>query len=135
MLFDNHLGSELDNYSLARWIADLHRDPRKLWQEDKTNVKDFRACLDLFECVLDGYIVGYLAGVCGYSHTPAFLSALQRGDRQTVADHVDRMGDLLGNHVYVSGMRKQPSEARDEEHESFILYLQQALMLRSINTV
>lgn len=130
MLFENHLGKDTDNYSLARWISDLNRDPRKLWQADRTNVKDFRAALDLFETVLDGYIIGYIAAKSGHADIHSFFRNLEQGDPTDVFQHIESFAELLSNNVYVSGMRKQALEVRDEEHENFVLFVQQGLMLR-----
>jgi hypothetical protein len=93
-------------------------------------VKDFRAALDLFETVLDGYIIGYIAAKSGHADIHSFFYNLEQGDKTYVFQHIESIAELLSNNVYVSGMRKEDAEVRDEEHENFLLFVQQGLMLR-----
>jgi hypothetical protein len=131
MLFFTHLGLASDDLSIARWIVDLDRDVKRIWSKEKTNVKDFRACMDLFDIILDGYIIAFIAEYCGIDNVPVLLSSLDQLGSEKLADAIENLTSLLNDFSLVSQMRKRDSESRDEQYENVILFMQQGLVLRS----
>lgn len=131
MLFFTHLGLASDNLSIARWIVDLDRDGKRIWSKEKTNVKDFRACMDLFDIILDGYIMTFIAEYCEFDNVPVFLSGLDQIGSEKLADAIGNLISLLNDFVLISRMRKRDSEFRDEQYENIILFMQQGLVLRN----
>lgn len=64
LLFTTHMGSPSDISSLAKWIDVLGRDKTKMWDGQKSLVKDFRQALDYFDTVLEGHILTALSKYC-----------------------------------------------------------------------
>lgn len=131
MLFFTHLGLSSDDLSIARWIVDLDRDAQRIWSKEKTNVKDFRACMDLFDIILDGYIIAFITEYCGIDNVPTLLSSLDQLDSEKLADAIEHLTSLLSDYSLVSRMRKRDSESRDEQYENILLFMQQGLVLHN----
>lgn len=134
MLFDTHLGSASDESSISRWMADLRRDHRLIWSTDKTNVKDFRACLDLFDTILDGYILGNLAAECGAPSMTDFVTSLPDIPPERLDTAVRTLSDRLCDYMLVHNLRSGAAEApdkRDTQHENHLLFMQQGLVMRN----
>jgi hypothetical protein len=80
LMFRTHLGDVGDSCSLERWIADLGKNRNKLWNGSKEMVKDFRSCEDLFELVLDGYLIAALANACEFTDPDNLLLEVSNRD-------------------------------------------------------
>jgi hypothetical protein len=132
MLFFNHLGEKEDELSLARWIVDLGRDKRQLWEKGRLpKVKDFRGCLDLVDTVLDGYIIAFIAEFCHFGNVKELLIGLEHIPPETMARALEELNTIIGDHSLVTRMRqKQPTE-RDMQYEDLLLFIQTGLILRS----
>ena len=132
MLFFNHLGEKEDEVSLARWIVDLGRDKRQLWEKGSLpKVKDFRGCLDLVDTVLDGYIIAFIAEYCHFRNVKELLDNLECIAPKTTAGALEELNAIIRDHTLVTRMRqKQPTE-RDMQYEDLLLFIQSGLILRS----
>jgi hypothetical protein len=131
MLFFTHLSLTSDDLSIARWIIDLDRDVKRIWSKEKTNVKNFRACMNLFDIILDGYIIIFIAEYCGIDNVPVLLSSLDQLGSQKLSDAIENLTSLLNDFFLMSRMRKRDSESRDEQYENVILFMQQGLVLHN----
>ena len=131
MLFSTHLGEAKEAISIARWMEDLDRNSKNIWSSDKTNVKDFRACQDLFDTILDGFIVAFLVDYCGFDSVSELTSNLEQMGSDHLASAVEKLADLLNDYSAVTKMRKLSPEYRDQQYENLILFMQQGLVLRN----
>ena len=48
LLFQTHYGKEKDVASLATWLDELDRDIPSMWNDQRSQVKDYRAAEDFF---------------------------------------------------------------------------------------
>jgi hypothetical protein len=133
MLFDTHLGTIGDQYSISRWMTDLRRDNRVIWSVDKTNVKDFRACLDLFDTILDGYIMADLATRSGFSSIPDFMSGLETMEPKVADTAVRQLSEHLCDFMLASTMRSEGPDHRDTLYENRLIFMQQGMVLRNLS--
>lgn len=131
MLFSTHLGEAKEAISIARWMEDLDRNSRNIWSSDKTNVKDFRACQDLFDTILDGFIEAFLVDYCGFDTVSELMSNLEQIGSDRLASAVEKLADLLNDYSAVTRMRKLSPEHRDQQYENLVLFMQQGLVLRN----
>lgn len=130
MLFRSHGGSDKEHGTLSYWIKRLKRNKNTLWDGRKHLVKDFRACFDLFNHIVDGYIVGFIAERCG-----SVNDGLAKAFDGTF-DIQNKIAELAGQLVdfkQVDTYRKSAIAARDRLHENMILFLQQRLILRNFH--
>jgi hypothetical protein len=103
MLFFNHLGEKEDELLLARWIVDLGRDKRQLWEKGKLpKVKDFRGCLDLVDTVLDGYIIAFIAEYCHFGNVKELLVGLDCIPPETMARALEELNTIIRDHSLVT---------------------------------
>jgi hypothetical protein len=109
LLYRTHLGSGDEICSLERWISELERNRNRLWDADKNHVKNYRACDDLFETVLDGYLVGSLVKSCGHSTTAGFLAQVAEHPSQ-LSEAIRLLAAQLAQMNSVAGMQALPSE-------------------------
>jgi len=133
MIFDTHLGTPDDPFSLSKWIADLGRDTRRMWSAEKRTVKLFRACLQLVDHVLDGYL---LAAVVKESQLPSVSQFLELAKSKSLSAKdltscLTRVADLMTNYSEVTLQRRRIPSNRDTDYESHTLFIQQALILRT----
>jgi len=131
MLFSAHLGEVKEAVSIARWMEDLDRNSKTIWSSDKTNVKDFRACQDLFDTILDGFIMAFLVSRCGFSSVSELLSNLDQMGSDRLANALGQLADIVNDYSAVTKMRKLNPENRDQQYENLILFMQQGLVLRT----
>jgi hypothetical protein len=131
MLFSTHLGDSNDLTSITSWGEYIGRDQRRLWNKQNTNVKDFRACLDLFDTILDGYIIALIAKECGYESAHGLLSNLDQIGKEALSSAFERLGNLLSDYSAVTRMRQMPPEQRDVVYENMLVFTQQGMVLRT----
>lgn len=131
MLFRIHRGSESDMCSISRWLDVLGRDKDKLWDAQKEYIKDFRACNDLFQTILDGYILGYLAHSGKFSDTASYMQNLSSAG---LREAINALAKQLLDFTTLSDQMSEPPERRDQPWENLWLFLQHAMMYRFLVT-
>src|SRR5438034_418452 len=76
MLLNANLGTDMEEMFIVKWIVYLNRDSRKMWSKEKNHVKDFRACQDFFDIILDGTIIAFTTQLCGNERVNDVLSII-----------------------------------------------------------
>jgi len=127
MLFRAHGGNENDHGMLGYWIKHLKRNKNTLWDGRRHLVKDFRACYELFDQIADGYILGMLAQMCGWTNGKALAETF--GETDDITDKIKELARKLVDVKQVHTLRQSPR--RDRLHENLILLLQHALIMRN----
>ena len=128
MLYRTHFGDTTQPTSLSRWIALLDRNTTKLWNaEGKGHVKDFNACLDLFETVLDGCLLAALCTAYGYKTLDDFSEKFGVSTEK----NLDDLAKTLMRFELVDVNRQQGRN--DTAHDNLILFLQHGLILRNFS--
>lgn len=130
LLYRTHLGDSQDLCSLERWIGDLERNRNRLWDAQKDHVKNFRACEDLFETVLDGYVLASIIKTCGSNSPSGFLTHSAQSP-ETLAAAIEALAKHLATFTHGAIMQEQPSDRRDHATESMTLFMQQGLTMRN----
>ena len=87
--------------------------------------------MNLFDIILNEYIIVFIVEYCEIDNVPALLSSLDQIDFEKLADAIENLISLLNDFFLVSRMRKRDSEFRDEQYENIILFMQQGLVLRN----
>lgn len=127
MLYRIHGGNVKEFGSLSYWMKVLDRNRHTLWDGHKELVKDFRKCQELFDNVLDGYILGLIAHLCGCESTDDLINIL--GGRNDIGRIIEGISDRLIDFNRVNGQRT--SSKRDRKHENLTLFIQHGLVLRN----
>lgn len=130
LMFRTHLGDVGDSCSLERWIADLGKNRNKLWNGSKEMVKDFRSCEDLFELVLDGYLVAALANACEFTDPDNLLLEVSK-DPDRISGAIKSLAKYFSQFNEVSRMQQSPPEARDRPFENINMFIQHRLVMRN----
>ena len=132
LLYRTHLGESRDLCSLEHWITVLERNRNRLWDAQKDCVKNYRACEDLFETVLDGYIVGALTKSRGYTDTAEFLSSATKDKQpELLSDAIKALATHLASMNLPAMLQGKPKEERDRALESMTLFMQHGLTMRN----
>ena len=129
LLFRTHFGEDSDIVSLSRWIKEFDRSESKLWDKSSAQVKNFNACLDFFDIVLDGYILAVFANASGC----LTLGDLSRNiGAINVAERVNELTDFLIKFDIVDLNHRKNTQ--DTVHDNLILFLQHGLTLRNFTS-
>lgn len=131
MLFGIYLGDESHHFGLAKVIRRLNRDPNKLWNRDKTIVKNFTACQSLFDHTLDAHIIAQLASDCGCNDIPQFFNFLSHSDPESIKNKIYDLATLLTDYGRINNMRKYTDKNRDSEYENHLMFMQHGSVLRN----
>ena len=126
LFYWTHLGAESDVCSLSRWIKQLDRIETRLWDKSNSNVKNFNACMDFFNIVLDGCILATFANACG---AKSVQELVQRFSQTDVKEKIDKLANFLVNFDRVEKNRR--IKIQDSAHDNLILFLQHGLTLRN----
>ena len=128
LLYRTHFGDTTQATSLSRWIALLDRNTTKLWNaQGKGHIKDFNACLDLFETVLDGCLLAVLSSAYGCKTLDAFIEKFGECTETTIDNVVKEL--MKFQLVYFN----RAEDRRDTAHDNLILFLQHGLILRNFS--
>jgi hypothetical protein len=128
LLFRSHLGNESDLCSLSRWIKELDRNGNKFWDKTDAQVKNFNACLDFFDIVLDGYILSAVASICDYNSLESFTRDFGNID---LGDMINRLAEVIVKFTIVDANRRKG--IGDSAHDNFLLFLQHGVIFRNFN--
>jgi hypothetical protein len=131
MVFLSHLGNEDDDFSISSWITEMSRPRARMWDAQKRHVKDFRECGEFINILCNGYILAALSQRSGYETVDQFVKALPDMSAEALSEAIDGLASFLGNFNFVSCQREKPEEQRDMQNENYILFMQQALVLRN----
>jgi len=77
LLFRVHIGDQSDLSSLAKWFVTLRRDSNIFGTGKRRTIKDFRACDQLFNHILDGHVLAIVATKLGVSSCKELCKALE----------------------------------------------------------
>jgi hypothetical protein len=134
-VFFAHLGTEDDDFSLSNWISELSRPKGRMWDKQKKHVKDFRECAQFIDIICNGYIIAALAKRCGFEGSRAteqFVHALPEISSDALSAAIDDLVDSLSASFNSVGNERAKAEAmRDMQHENYLIFMQQALVLRN----
>jgi len=128
LFFRTHLGAATDVCSLSRWIKELNRIETKLWDKSSANVKNFNACMDFFNIVLDGCILAEFANACG---AKSVQELSQRFSQIDIKERIDVIAKFLVKFDQVDKNRNK--NLQDSAHDNLILFLQHGLTLRNFS--
>jgi hypothetical protein len=129
LLYRTHFGEDSDIVSLSRWIKEFDRSESKLWDKSAAHVKNFNACLEFFDIVLDGYILAVFANASGCT----VLGDLSRTIGSiNVVERVNELADFLIKFDVVDLNRRR--DTQDTIHDNLILFLQHGLTLRNFSS-
>jgi hypothetical protein len=130
LMYRMHLGVETDTFSLERWISDFGKKRNSLWNGAKEIVKDYCACNDLFELVLDSYILAAFTQACEFADTNDFLVNLNKIPTK-LSDAISKLAEHLAKFQLISQMQKVPLADRDLPLENMTLFMQHGLAMRN----
>lgn len=128
LFYRTHLGAESDACSLSRWIKELNRIETRLWDKSSSNVKNFNACMDFFNIVLDGCILATFANACG---AKSVQELSQRFSQIDIEARISEIANFLVKFDQVDKNRRK--EIQDSAHDNLILFLQHGLTLRNFS--
>lgn len=132
LLFKTHYGElDKDIASLVVWLDELDRDIPRMWNGQKSLVKDFRAAQDFFDTTLDAYIISAMARYYfpNQDHIEQFATALPAFSEDKITQMINNLAKALSDFNKVGKMRSR--EQRDPVHENVILFLQHGLIFRN----
>ena len=114
----------------------LGMDANKLWNQTDRLVKDFNACFDFFDSVLDGCMLAAISQYCFHdvtttNHLRAVIGTVLPAERLMAA--VTTVSDMLSDFHRVSLMRERGDQDRDVGGENLLLFMQEGLMLRHLS--
>ena len=112
-------------------MDELDQDPVRLWDRQKNHVKNFRSCDQFINILLDGYVSAAFASSLGYANPDELLKALPELSADKLKSSIEELADRLCTFDSVSKLRKEESKLRDAMHENNLLFMQQAMVLRS----
>lgn len=117
-----------------RWIPVLSQDVNKLWNKYDSQVKDFNTCLDFFDTVLNGCLVGAISAYFFPTNnsTAQFEASLGTMSQSSLENAIQNLAKYLSDFDLVSRMRREPVEKRNFARENLLLFMQQGLMLRNL---
>lgn len=135
LFYKVHFGDRNEFGTLSFWMEFLQRDPGKLWNDhDPTHVQDFNACLDLFNILLDGYLIAALCqkfeGATSARMFSSRLPKLSSNDIQTV---IDSLAAMLGNQNEVPFTESVGERAQGTDRPNMVNFLKHALLLRTFH--
>jgi len=119
---------ESDVCSLSRWIKELNRIDTKLWDKSSANIKNFNACMDFFNIVLDGCILAVFANTCG---AKSVQELSQRFSQIDIEKKIDDIAKFLVKFDQVDKNRR--NKLQDSAHDNLILFCQHGLTLRNFS--
>jgi hypothetical protein len=133
-IFKIHYGKDSDQWSLMRWIPVLSQNINKLWNKYDSQVKDFNTCLDFFDTVLNGCLVGAISAYFFPTNnsTAQFEASLGTTSQSSLENAIQNLAKHLSDFDLVSRMRREPVEKRNFARENLLLFMQQGLMLRNL---
>lgn len=129
LLFRTHFGADHDISCLRRWMKWLKRDSN-IYSVKNGSIKNFRACHQFFNHILDAHILAAVAAELGVKNCSALCSKLESEDWREAIKRVTKKYSGL---TLVSGWReegKKSDEKRDMVRENAVLFLQHGLMYR-----
>lgn len=128
LLFHVHMGDSSDESSLAKWFITLKRDSNIFGTGKRRTIKDFRACNQLFNHVLDAHVLAIVATKLEVYSCAELCKALEQRNWQTEFKKTDAPVLDLN---YIEGLRS--SDERDRVYENAILFLQHGLIYRDFS--
>jgi hypothetical protein len=151
-LWRTHIGADTDAFSLTTWTKHLQKSSNRMWNSQKQMVKDYRATLDFISIVLDGYILAVISSIMSSqikssNELADFLRELLRVDKKASSLQknekraecvtklrlvVENAAACLEDFGKVKRSRTNEESKRDKSHESTLLFIQQALVLRNL---
>lgn len=129
LLFRTHFGADHDISSLRQWMKWLKRDSN-IYSVKKGSIKNFRACHQFFNHVLDAHILAAVAAELRVDNCSDLCSKLES---ENWREAVKRVTEKYSGLTLVSGWReegKKPDGKRDIVRENAVLFLQHGLMYR-----
>jgi len=130
LLFRFHMGNKSDPSSLAKWFVKLKRDSNIFGTGKRQTIRDFRACNQLFNHVLDGHVLAIVATKLGVTSCAELCKALEVWNWRKAFDTTEgQLTDLN----YINNLRT--SDERDLVYENATLFLQHGLIYRDFSHV
>ena len=132
LLFKTHYGVlGKDIASLVVWLNELDRDIPRMWDGQKSLVKDYRAAHDFFDTTLDAYLISAMARYYfpNQDSIEQFATALPALSEDEIMEMIHAIAKLLSDFNRVSKLRSRQS--RDPVHENLILFMQHGLVFRN----
>jgi hypothetical protein len=128
-LYRSHLGNDSEPISLSRWIRALGRPRYKLWNGTKQLVKDFHQSQELFDIVLDGYILANFAQRAGFGTVHELKNNFASLTDAQIAQIIEDLSwDLIDvKKVY----QHRIHEEQDQANDNMLLYMQHGMVLRN----
>jgi hypothetical protein len=135
LLFTTHMGTPSDISSLAKWIEVLGRDKNKMWDGQKSLVRDFRQALDYFDTILEGHILTALSKYCApdVKDLEDFAIRCNKLPAETLINGINDLAKSLADFSQIARERAQPREARDIANENIRLLMQHGLVFRNFD--
>jgi hypothetical protein len=125
MLLNAHFGDEKEVSSVSQYMKLLGRNSNIFAGKSTKKIKNFRACHELFNDILDGYLVAAVAEHYGAKSCADLHQHLEEKDWRGAIMEVEKRFSDPG---LVAKWRKQ--EVRDIAHENVVLFIQHGLMYR-----
>jgi hypothetical protein len=132
LLFKTHYGVlGKDIASLVVWLDELDRDIPRMWDGQKSLVKDYRAAHDFFDTTLDAYLISAMARYYfpNQDSIEQFATDLPAFSQDKITEMINAIAKLLSDFDRVSKLRSLQS--RDPVHENLILFMQHGLVFRN----
>jgi hypothetical protein len=128
LLFQVHMGDKSDVNSLAKWFIILKRDSNIFGTGKRRTIKDFRACNQLFNHVLDAHVLAIVGTKLEVDSCAELCKALERRKWRKAFEETD---DPLTDLNYIDTLRS--SDKRDRVYENGLLFLQHGLIYRDFS--
>ena len=125
LLFQYHMGEKSDVSSLAKWFITLERDSNIIGTGKRQTIRDFRACNQLFNHVLDAHVLAIVGTKLGATSCAELCEALEVRNWQEAFKNTEKeLTDLY--HID----KRRGLDERDPVYENAILFLQHGLIYR-----
>jgi hypothetical protein len=125
LLFQYHMGEKSDVSSLAKWFITLERDSNIIGTGKRHTIRDFRACHQLFNHVLDAHVLAIVGTKLGVTSCADLCEALEVRNWQEAFKNTEKeLTDLY--HID----KRRGLDERDPVYENAILFLQHGLIYR-----
>ena len=125
MLLNTHFGDEKEVSSVSYYWKLLGRHSNIFAGKSTKKVKNFQACHELFNDILDGYLVAAVAEHYGAISCDDLIQHLEGKDWREAIAEVEKRFSVPG---LVAKWRE--NEVRDITHENVVLFIQHGLMYR-----
>lgn len=123
-LFRTHLGTSEDQSGLSNWMIWLKRDSKIYTTSPKGTIKDFRACDQLFNHVLDGHILAAMATEVGAADCFELDQILQKINWRKA---IKSLQQKYHSPTLISDQREELGH-RNIPYENAVLFLQHGLV-------